>query len=218
MLEKLIDKFDGFEIIRDQIAAIIKTESVNQEALAVAAGKDPELWKLRVFTERSNPWEEWLNNVTDKSPIINVWFDNSNFNRAAGNVVERQTSDTIYNIDCLGLGVSKDDGGGHIPGDREAIFVVQRAIRLVRNILMAAENTYLQLRGTVGSRWPQSIVAFQPELNGRQGQQVAGARIRLEVAFNEFSPQFEGAPFESILATVKQTDSGEILMEAEYDF
>ena len=142
MIQNLIDKQDSFEVIRDQIAAILATETASQMALATAATKDPQDWKMRIFTERSNPWEQWLNEQTDKSPIVNVWYDNSNFDPSASNIVERQGTDAIFNIDCYGYGVSSDDGAtGHNPGDKEAALAVQKALRLVRNILMAAEYT-----------------------------------------------------------------------------
>ena len=141
----LIDKQDNFEIIRDQIAAILTTEIASQQALATAAAKDPDEWKLRIFTERSNPWEQYLNNPeADPSPIVNVWFENDKFDPSGSNIDERQKTEAVYNIDCYGYGVSEDViAGGHKPGDREAAFEVQKALRLVRNILMAAEYTYL---------------------------------------------------------------------------
>jgi len=75
MIPNLIDKQDSFEIIRDQIAAILSTEVASQMALAIAEAKEPNDWKMRIFIERSNPWEQWLNNPTeDKSPIVNVWY------------------------------------------------------------------------------------------------------------------------------------------------
>ena len=221
VLQSLIDKQDNFEIVRDQIALILATESANQQALATAGGKDPALWKLRVYTERSNPWENFLNDpLVDKSPIINIWYDNSTFDRSASDPIKSQKSDTIYNIDCYGFGVSAPDGAGHKAGDKEASFEAHRAIRLVRNILMASINTYLQLDRLNliwGSRFPQSIVSFQPEQGGKQMQQIVGARIKFEVSFNEFSPQYEGVPLEIIGVEIKRAKDGQILAEAEYN-
>ena len=127
----LIDKQDNSEIIRDQIAAIIAVESANQVTLATAASKpDPDDWKLRVFTEASNPWEQFRNfapGVTDDSPLVNVWFDNVNFDRAKSDTFERQKADGVFNLDIYGVAVSSDDGGtGHTPGDRDASCEVQR--------------------------------------------------------------------------------------------
>lgn len=215
----LIDKQDNIEIIRDQIAAILAIEVVSQMALATAAAKDPDDWKLRTFTERSNPWEQWLNSQDDTSPIVNVWVDNASYDPKASNISERQKTEAVYNIDCYGYGQSADNvAGGHTPGDKEAAFEVQRALRLVRNILMAAEYTYLGLRGVVWSRWPQSVTMFQPQIDGRQIQQVSGARFAFRVGFNELSPQVAEETLELVSIDVKRTEDGEIVVEADYEY
>jgi len=218
-IQTLIDKQDNFEVIRDQIAAILVTEIASQQALATAAAKDPNEWKLRIFAERSNPWEQYLNNSgNDPSPIVNIWYDNSNFDQSGSNIQERQKTEGIFNIDCYGYGVSEDDGAGHKPGDREAAYEVQKALRLVRNILMAGEYTYLGLRGLVWQRWPQSITVFQPQIDGRQIQQIVGARIAFRVVFNEFSPQVIAETLELLSVDVKRAEDGEIVLEADYDY
>ena len=215
----LIDKQDTVEIVRDQIAAILALEVASQMALATTAGKDPDDFKLRIFSERSNPWEQFLNDQTDDSPLVNVWWDNSNFDLKASNIVERQKSETIYNIDCYGFASSKDNpSGGHLPGDREAAFKAHRAIRLVRNILMAAEYTYLDLRGTVWRRWIQSITIFQPQQDSNTMQQIVGARLAFRVEFNEFSPQIPTEILELLSVDVKRTEDGQIVLEADYDY
>jgi hypothetical protein len=225
VLSELIDKQDNSEVIRDQIVAILKTETAAQQILATAAAKDPAEWKLRVYAERSNPIESWLNitddNIAaiDKSPIINVWFDNSNFDLAGSDIVKKQHAEGSFNIDCYGLGISKPDGVGQILGDEQASFEVQRAVKLVRNMLMAGEtNVYLQLRGIVGRRWIQSINIFQVELNARQAQKIVGARINFAVSFNEFSPQYTGVPLEIVRADVKRAEDDAELLKIEYDY
>ena len=220
MALELIDKQDNVEIIRDQIAAILTTEVANQVALATTAGKpDPQDWNMRIFTERSNPWEQFMNNQTIRSPLVNVWFDSETFDPSASNVSERQKTEAVYNIDCYGFGISADvPAGGHEAGDKEASFEAQKAIKFVRNILMAAENIQLQLRGTVWGRWTNSITVFQPQLDGRNVLQVVGARLALRVTFNEFSPQVVAETLETLAVTVKRTEDGEIVLETEYDF
>lgn len=218
-IQVLIDKQDNFEIIRDQIAAILVLESASQQALAVLAAKDPDDWKLRVFTERSNPWELFQGEGAEQTPIINIWYGSSNFDKKSSNAVERQHSNSVFNIDLYALGVSRDvPAGGHIPGDEDAAIRVQAAIKLVRNILMASNYTYLELRGLVWGRWPQSINVFQPQIEGKQAQQVIGARIVLDVDFNEFSPQYVPETLEHVAIDVKRTEDGEIVLEADYDY
>jgi hypothetical protein len=218
MIEALIDKQDNFEIIRDQIAAILTTEVANQKALATAAAKDPDLWDFKTYMERSNPWEAYLNDMAALTPIVNVWYDNSSFREATSNIVERQNAEAIFNIDCYAVANSSDNvGGGHNPGDQEAAFAVQRVVRLVRNILMSAEYTYLGLRGLVWQRWPQTVTMFQPQQDRGNVRPVIAARIGLKVSFNEFSPQISGNMLELLSATVKRTEDGEVVLGADYE-
>lgn len=219
MISELIDKQDSFEIIRDEIAAILATEIANQQALADTAGKDPDEWRLRVYTERSNPWEQFQGPDSDTSPLVNVWYDNSNFDAGASNIMERQKTEAVFNIDCYGYGLSEDvAGGGHKAGDEEAAFAVQRALRLVRNILMAAEYTYLGLRGLVWQRWPQSVTIYQPQIDSRTVQQIVAARLAFRVTFSEFSPQVQPVTLERVATDVLRTEDGEIVVEADYEY
>lgn len=224
MIDTLIDKQDTFEIVRDKIAAILATEVSNQMVLASGEGKEPALWNLRIFTERFNPFEEWLNPIEDgiividdPTPIINIWFDNAVLDAAASDRVERQKTNGTYNIDIYGLGVAEKTAEGFTASDYLASIESHRATRLVRNILMAAEYTYLDMRGTVWGRWIDSINSFYPELNGRQGQRIVGTRIKFNVQFNEFAPQITPNDLESVFAAVKRNLDGQVIFEAEYD-
>lgn len=219
MTLELIDKQDSFEIVRDQIGAILTLEIASQQLLAEAAAKDPADWKIRVFEERSNPWEQFLNEDDESTPIVNVWYDHSTFDPAGSNVVERQKATAIYNIDCYGRGTSTNiKGGGHTPGDKDAAFEVQRALRLVRNILMAGEYTYLALQGLVWQRWSQTGTVFQPQQGDVSVQNIVGARLELAVTFNEFSPQVAAETLEFLSVDVKRIEDGEIVVEADYDY
>jgi hypothetical protein len=219
----LIDKQDNFEIVRDTLAALLATEVANQVALATAAGKDPTLWDFGVYEERTVPWEALYNatdeKVTINTPLVNIWYDAGNFPRDKGDTIERQACDGVYNIDCYAAAVSENDrtGTGHTPGDLQAALNVQRIVRLVRNIIMSGENAYLQLRGTVWSRWFQSINVFQPQLSDRPAIHVQAARMALAVRFNEFSPQATPEDLETVFTTVKRTGDGKVVIEAEFD-
>lgn len=220
LIDSLIDKQDTFEIVRDQIASALATEQANQVALATAAGEpDPNLWALKVYAERSNPWEQALNDPTARTPIVNVWYDNSTFNESASNVIERQATTAEYNIDVYGFGLSQADGAGHKAGDRDAALEMARAVRLVRNILMSAQYTYLGLaRGIVWQRWVRSITSLQPQLENATVQQVVAARISFSVEFNEYSPQFTPEVLETLALDIKRAEDGEIIAQAEYDY
>lgn len=226
-LPELIDKQDAFEIVRAQIVEILSANMTQQGVLATAAGEDPNLFTARVFEEASNPFEDWLNSPSapaDRRPIVNVMFDNSSADMAGSDVVQRQKTTGSYNIDCYGYAVASDNAdGGHNPGDRAATLAVQRCVRIVRNILMSGQNTYLQLRkGTnpdceVWGRWIRAITMFQPAIEGRTVQQVVACRIAFDVVFNEYSPQITGEPAEIIGYTVNRAETGEVLISAEID-
>lgn len=207
----LIDKEDNVEIVRDQILAILIAERDAQMVLAAGAAKDPELWNFRAFKERANHWD-FFQNDDDVLPVVNVWFDSESFDGGSSNISERQTADGRFNIDIYARGISHDDlAGGHFPGDLDAANNLHRTIRLVRNILMAAQYSYLDLRGTVGKRWPDSIGTFQPQQDNNQAQQIVAARFVLGVHFNEFSPQVEGEALEQLTATLTLSPSGEVI-------
>jgi hypothetical protein len=220
LIAELIDKQDNYEIIRDNIAAILASEIASQRTLAVNAGKDQRLWDLDIYIERSNPLEKWLNSQNEafQVPIVNIWLDNSNVDKSSSNIVHSQTMDTVFNIDVYGLGISKDSGLGHIAGDKEAALEVQRGIRLVRNILMSSLYAYLGLRGVVERRVVQTITAFQPEQGGLQMQQVQAARLMLEVRHIEQAPQYIGQPLEYLSLDIFRKEDASIYVEADFDY
>jgi hypothetical protein len=149
----LITDRDNCEVVRDRIAEILLIEVASQKALAAAADplQDPDDWDLRVFTERTNPWDEFLpcdgdeEHQSTATPIVNVWFDTSQFDSRSSDTVERQKATVVYNIDCYGYGVSSDGDVDHDAGDARAALEAQRAMRLVRKILMAGSYIYLGL-------------------------------------------------------------------------
>jgi hypothetical protein len=213
LILELIDKRDNVEIVRDQIAAILVVELAHQATLSGATDLP------RVFIERSNPWGAFIEGDPEAAPIINVWFDNASFDPSSSNVVERQTCEATFNIDCYGYGVSADDGdpsGGHSPGDLRAALEAQRAVRYARNILMAGAYTYLGLQGVVGKRFPQTISMMHPQIDNRAVQRIVAARFALQVRFNEFSPQVQGEALETLMVDVNRKETGELLIRAEY--
>lgn len=230
-LPVLINKQDNFEVVRDQIAVIINENQAAQVALA-SAEPDPLLWKLRVFTERSNPWEVFLNEPgqgagADESPVVSVWYESGTFDASSSDVVKRQTHEGVFNVDVYGWGQSEPDGGGgHIPGDLAAVQNATRGARLVRNILMSAQNVYLQLRNKGGAvegpgvwqRWVQSITSFQPDIGNQAAHQIVGVRLALRVRFNEYSPQVdESNALEQIHVDIKRDSDGMLIAAALYN-
>jgi hypothetical protein len=215
-ITQLIDKLDTFEIVRDKIATILADESAMQVQLATTAGKpDPSLWDLKVYIERATPWDD----SKDGEVIVNVWFDTTSVEQPASNTVRNQTMRGTFNVDVIGFAVSKPNGsGGQIAGDELAALNAQRGLRLVRNILMASTYTYLDLRGMVGQRMPQSISSFQPQLNSNAVTHAVGTRFALGVRYEEFSPQYEPVSLLELGVIIERAEDGRVLAELEYKY
>lgn len=221
----LIDKFDNFEVVDVQIAAILAQATIDQQALALAAAKDPDLWKFDVFSEKMNPFEAFQDDK-EPDPIVNVWWDSSSFNPKDGDPVTRQVDNATYNIDIYAAVPASDDpDGGYNPVDESSILALHRIVRLVRNIIMHPDNTYLQLTQTVGSRtgnligrrWINSKEIFQPQIGDRPVQGVIAARIVLSVSFPEIPVNASFDTIEVVGVTAKRAEDGKIVLEADFD-
>lgn len=220
LIDALINKRDNAEIVRDEIAAILLAETTSQQALAITAAEDPEDWAFDVYLERSNPWAVWADlpetatSAARVPPIVNVSLDNVSYD--SGNVVERQKATGIFYVDCYGYGVSHASGAGHVAGDEAAAIEAVRVARLARNILMAATYTYLGMVGVVWKRWPRGLQVFQPRLGEQNVQHVVGARLTMQVEFNEFSPQVTGQTIELVSTSVFRKETGQLYFKADY--
>jgi hypothetical protein len=220
-LQTLINKRDSFELVRAKLATILLEETAAQQVLAHAAALDPNLWKLRVFTERSNPWAEFKDSDEPQTPIVNVWFENMPFAKAASNMVSRQKGVATFHLDCYGFGFAKGTDQGHTSAEVMASDEASRAVRLVRNILVSGFYVYLGFpqantlpagqEQIVRGRWPASMTAFQPAQDDRPVVRVNAIRLDLEVEVNEFSTEYVGETIETITAGFTRTGGGEWL-------
>lgn len=221
----LIDKKDNFELIRDEIAAILAFETANQQALAVLAAKDPELWKFDVFIERSRIWESLTLLEEPVSPIVSVYFVSADFAGDQSAVALHQTANPgIFNIDILTTALNqKNVGDGYQSGDQRASLECQRILRLVRNILRSIppdttqpgqDYTYLNMRGVVAHRRFQSITQFLPEYD-KQAVTIAAARIVLAVKYLETSLEGPDQPFELLQVQATTTTNGQVIIQID---
>lgn len=238
MITQLINAPDNFEVVRDRIADILSAESASQQVLALAADPplDPKLWELQVYTERVVPWAQWLDAPDPQSeedpssntaPIINVSFDQDQFEQRSSSTVSGQKTTANFNIDCFGYAISMENpAGGHFPGDQAAAFEAQRAARLVRQILMAGTYTYLGFprektnpgAQIVWRRWLDTRKQLSIGTKEQPVSDVSCVRLVLQVEFLENSPQVEGVPIQSIGLTFKRqtgTPDGQVIAQIE---
>lgn len=210
----LMDAPSNAEAVRDRIGTLLQANFEEQVTLANNAGEPPEDFDARVFTERTNPWEQLRRD--DLTPIVNVARDNADFNQSASSTVDNQKAEQRYNVDCIAFGQSEQTPEGHDPGDLLASLEVQRVARMVRHIIMAPQNTYLQLRGTVWKRWIESTQMLQPPDQGTT--HVVAARLTLMVHFTESAPQGDPNLLETVYAEGIRESDGKIVLAAQYDY
>lgn len=213
----LITAVDGFEAVRNAVAAIIAAEQTSQQAKATAAGQDPALWKLRTFIERANPWEMFRDGVTDLSPVINVWYDSSSTDLNASDLSARQMTSSTIHVDCIGYAESAASGSGFLSGDEQAAKVAQRGARLVRGILMHGKYRYLGLPDIVGRRYLQNRTMFQPANGADPVQRVVGCRLTFSVDHIETIGIEEYEEIEQIFVTMQYAPDGEVIAEMDID-
>lgn len=219
---ELIDKQDTNEIVRDQIAAILEIEKEKQKDLALIDGQDQYLYDFDVYVEKSRPWE-LLSDTTGEElsqpPIVNVLFDNDVFdNKGSDSVGNQKVLGTFY-IDCYGSKNSyEDDNGDMVDGDSESSKEADRVARLVRNILMAGEYTYLGLRKTVLKRYVNRREKFMPsDREGKYFETIVATRITLNVEYVESSPQKSGEDLELLIHECEVGESGLVSFDLSFD-
>jgi hypothetical protein len=220
MITSLINKQDNFEIVRNQIAAILAAEFASQMSLAEDDDLGPTPWDVDVFIESTNAFEIMRSDDSDPNayvkPLVNVIWLSSTFDKGRGDPTKQQIAHGKFAIECYASSQGGDDGStGHLPADVEAQKNVQQVARLVRNILMSPEYAYLGMRKTVESRWVNSVNSHLPKAENEQVRRVSAITIDFSVAFVEFSPQYEPENLELIHITV--SDTGQVLVEAEFD-
>lgn len=221
LIDSLIDKTDTFELVRDRVALIIAEESAAQQVIAAGTdGKNPDDWKLRVFIERSTPWDLFTTSEgtppTDLSAIVNVSFDEMMVDIPSSQISLKQQYDAVINIDVLGMGVSKINTDGHSLGDESAARMAQKAARLIRNILMSDKYRTLGFDRTLdiaGQRMVRGIKTFQAEYVN--SAYVSSLRLTLDVKLAELSASASHTILETI-NTITFDINGMVLVAADF--
>lgn len=205
----LLAEADNIELIRNQIAGILKIETENQYSLAAEQGvEDLRDFRIGVFVERARPWDLTGNSeIKNPFPLINVSL--SGYNGEAGSAQSEKKYKATFYIDCYGCGNLNNTRGDD---DSLATIRAWKTARIARNILMSSYYTYLGLRGTVFKRSILSIQTGNPSNMPESAVAVTTCRISFVVDFSEKSPQEEGVLFEGL--TFKSlSDNGEILID-----
>lgn len=176
---ELLSEPDNVEIIRDQIAALLVLDLQNQYELAVQEdASDADDYKMAVYLEDTDPLQ-WLDEDDESCPfpLVNILLDGADPDKGTASV-NKQANIARFFLDVYA-------GGNDAEGDysKAAALKVWKAARLVRRILRAEPNTYLRLRGVVGSV-SFKFQAYDPN-RPQSAIRVKIVRITLEVSYVE---------------------------------
>lgn len=204
LLNQRMNEPDNIEIIRDQLAFILKLELDNQYRLGVEAGDQVcDDYLVQVLVENDEPLSAGGDN--DLFPLVNVSIENSQYGKGSASVNDQQSVATMY-IDCYQEGNS----GGVFAG-RRASTKAWKLARCIRRILKADAYTYLRLRGVVSRVKITSMTAGVPNL-ADSAAKVVIVRITVEVAYNEQAERTTGPALELLPMKILD-DNGQVLVE-----
>jgi len=220
---KLIDKKDNFELIRDEITAILAYETANQQQKATDAGKDAQLWAFEVYQERSAPWSLFSEQETEiRNSVVNVSFAEAIMEKSAADKSFSQQLTATFLIDIFSAARTQISNDSQNIADRQATLTCQRIVRLVRNILygvpadtsqLGQDYTYLNLRGVVGNRRITKIEQLESAYK-QQNLQIAAARIFFDVFYQETTEENADTELELLQLVTKINDeTAEVIYE-----
>jgi hypothetical protein len=217
LISSLIQTTQNVDIVKDRIAEILVTESSSQQQLASAAHQDSDLWKLRVFTDRSDVIGEFKpDELGCAVPIVVVNFAGWEDDRRQSTDISEFVHKCRYTVDIYGYGAARGANFGHQPADYVAERETHRARALVEQILNAAE--YLQLGfsdAAFGDRKITSLAVARPN-EQPSNSSVMVSRLIVEITVCESSPQMEPIVIGGVSLTVTDNATGELLASADY--
>jgi hypothetical protein len=179
--------------------------------LAVAASEDPEPYRFRVFIERSNPWDVFIDDDDDKAPIVNVYYQTTFFDKASSNLVTKQTGISRFHVDIFAVATTEETQTGQALGDEHAAKKCQAVARLIRNILMHDDNVQLGLDSVVRYRWIENITSFLSADSNPGARQIRGVRIVVEVGHIETVSQIDEEICDEIRITIRYEKTGQVV-------
>jgi hypothetical protein len=246
----LLNEPDNLEKIRDQIAFILKLEFINQyqkareelHKLAIEKGFNettleeelveyfitnhtkefinPAEFNIGVYLERERPWQLTENSEgKNPFPLVNVKLAGYRKENEPGSTVNNQKYIGDFIIDCYAQGSPENP---NYFDDTDATIRAWKLGRIVRNILMSAQYTYLGMRKIVRRREITEAGTGTPtDKTGNiddSAVSVTICRILFSVYFYETSPQAETVELEEIsfkafVPGEKPGTTGEVLID-----
>lgn len=211
-LQALFSRNLNAHIACDAVAAILAAEEENQRTLALELGQNPEPLRVRIYTGRAAPISDWIDitSDTDTSPIVNVRLERTEY--TGGNVIEQQMCQVRISIECFAVGCASNLPEGFFHAEELSLDRLRQVVGFVRGVIMAAENTYLGMRGVVTKRWLESEAYLPVDFEqDPRAQHVRACKISLVVETYEVSPQTQPVQLGSLRVRLIRQSNGQVL-------
>lgn len=221
MIETLFEAPATFETVRDSIYNILDTEQQQQQDLATADGKDPNDYALNLFLERVAPIDpsdlfDVNNNVF--IPVVIVKFRDTNLDNSTSTGDGTFKYSGTFDIEVIAGAQSTEDG--NLSGDYLASYRLDRAIKLIMNILNYSEYKLLGFAPSdqlIAVKKVQTITKNEPDRDYVGSLRFQGANITILVDYKELGAQAQYENLEKIEVITNRSDDDFNLFVAEYD-
>jgi hypothetical protein len=207
----LIKNPDSIEIIRDQVSAILKIECAAQYKMATDQGAaDAADYRIGIWKEKTRPWQ--ITEDAEKKnpfPLVNVSLMGFHADTPPGPVIgQKKYVGEIY-LDCYASGEFDSEDQSD---DTDSAVKAWKIGRIVRNIILREQYSYLGLRGIVRDFRITEVKTGDPRNNENSAQSVTICRLVLSFNYYEDSPQVETVEFGEY-KFVATTPGGEVLFD-----
>ncbi len=190
-------KEDNIELISGKLANLLKSAIGELETKE----ENAEERFPRIYFE--SPVFQALDNRKNPFPLVNVHLDSVKVDSGSA-TINRRNHTATFSLDCYGAGNFTAAANAVTTASQNA----WKTARIVRRVLQDEENTYLGLRGVVGSHLLTQYQAGEPWDNNESAIAVIVVRLLMEVSYFEDVDIITGELLES--CRVKVNADGEV--------
>ncbi len=206
--------------VRDRLGLILLTETAAQMNLATAnPALDPEQWRVRVFVDRTNIWDEYghapARGTEQASPIVNISWQSAQVDTQTSPIVDYDQRESVFFLDCYGYGISRGDGDGHVAADYLAGNEAARCAFLVQQWLSAAEHYDLGFDPGQVYKKLISETELQFELESDTATKVRARRVTYHVKHTQAFTAITPSTINSMTLDLVRADNGQLLLRVE---
>jgi hypothetical protein len=216
------------ELVRDQIALIVKTEISNLKTVAedLALNQPATLEGQQAQADLDNGVYDIIGNIfiekgthfqSAQIPGLNIYYGRSDFSATGGDAVSRQQATSSYIIEVHAHERHEQKDGIIFHGDEKAARKTGRILGILRGIIMSGQYVTLgdEFEALIWRRRVTSLDVFQPDFQESDGKQGIVGILNINVEFEELGPEISGEvlaeTISRITAKLRTADDGNVI-------